>query len=137
NVAKPSDLRQLAADAAELLQWTGHFPAHVFGTSFGGRVAQALALLHAPAVKYLVLASTWALPLSLRDLNGAVAVEMVRLREQLPDSAEQLAEYFFPPAFLSAQPQFRQHFAKAPVRSARSDRRAQAVNDNPSLAVGD
>lgn len=137
NAAEPSDLRLLAADAVELLQGTGHFPAHVFGTSFGGRVAQTVALLHAPAVRRLVLASTWALPLSLRDLNGEVVVEMARLRERLPDSAEQLAEYFFPSAFLSEYPQFRQHFARASVRSARSDRRAQAVNDHPTLAAGD
>ncbi|HEY8337249.1 MAG TPA: alpha/beta hydrolase [Tardiphaga sp.] len=137
NAAESSDLRLLAADVAELLQGTGYSPAHVFGTSFGGRVAQAVALLHAQAVKSLVLASTWPLPLSLRDLNGEVAVEMVRLRDRLPESAERLAEYFFPPAFLSEYPQFRHHFARAPVRSARSDRRAQTVNDQTSLAAGD
>jgi pimeloyl-ACP methyl ester carboxylesterase len=137
NSAQPVDLRLLAADAAELLQGLGHSSAHVFGTSFGGRVAQAVALLHTTMVKRLILASTWALPLSLRDLNPEVAADMTRLRERLPESAEELAEYFFPLDFLAAHPQFRQHFAKPPTRSARSDRRTQTVNDRPTLEASD
>jgi pimeloyl-ACP methyl ester carboxylesterase len=135
NPAQSAGLCQLANDATELLHGIGYGSAYVFGTSFGGRVAQAMALLHAPAVERLILVSTCALPLSLRDLNGEVAIAMARLRARLPNSAEELAKYFFPPAFLAPQPQFRQHFAKTSVRSARSDRRAEAVNEHPNLAV--
>jgi pimeloyl-ACP methyl ester carboxylesterase len=70
-------------------------------------------------------------------LNGKVAAEMATLREQLPASAERLAEIFFPIQFLEEQPQFRLHFAKAPARSERSQRRAQAVKDNPPLLARD
>jgi pimeloyl-ACP methyl ester carboxylesterase len=137
NAAEPADLVHLAHDADELLTGLGHPKAFVFGTSFGGRVAQAAALLHPSRVERLILASTWALPKSLRDLNGEVAVAMSRLRDRLPESAEQLAEYFFPQAFLESHPQFRQHFARASARSERSERRAKTVGDVPALSPRD
>ena len=90
------DLCLLASDAAELLRGIGQSSAHIFGTSFGGRVAQAVAVLHPEMVERLVLASTWALPLSLRELNPEVASKTARLRAGLPETAETLAEYFFP-----------------------------------------
>jgi pimeloyl-ACP methyl ester carboxylesterase len=137
NAAQATDLARLAHDASELIAGLGHRSAFVFGTSFGGRLAQAIALLHPSLVERLILASTWALPLSLRDLNRQVATDMAQLRDRLPESAEQLAEYFFPPAFLESHPQFRQHFAKAPHRSHRSARRSQTVNGESDLAASD
>lgn len=129
----PATLVTLADDAQALLQALGHASAFVFGTSFGGRVAQALAVRHPRAVRRLVLASTWPLAVSLAEANREVAQELGRLRANLPASAEQLATYFFPAAFLASHPAARQHFASAPARSARSDRRAAAVADIPDL----
>ncbi|WP_326536017.1 alpha/beta fold hydrolase [Pseudorhodoferax sp.] len=131
----PATLAALADDAQALLQALGHASAFVFGTSFGGRVAQVLALRHPGSVRRLVLASTWPLPVALADANPQVARELARLRAQLPGSAEQLAGLFFPAAFLAAHPAARQHFASAPARSARSDRRAAAVGDIPDLDI--
>lgn len=131
----PTTLAMLADDAQALLQALGHAEAFVFGTSFGGRIAQALAVRHAPAVRRLVLASTWPLPVSLAAVNAEVAQELGRLRTRLPDSAEQMAEIFFPAAFLTQQPAFRAHFKSAPPRSARSERRAAAVGDMPDLDI--
>lgn len=131
----PATLATLADDAHALLQALGHRSAFVFGTSFGGRVAQALAVRHAQAVQRLVLASTWPLPVSLATANPEVAQDLRRLRARLPDSAEQMADVFFPAAFLAEQPAFRAHFKAAPLRSARSDRRAAAVADVPDLDI--
>lgn len=47
-----------ASDCIAVLQATGHGSAHVLGTSFGGMVAQNLALLHPAAVRRLVLGCT-------------------------------------------------------------------------------
>lgn len=127
NDGSAADLARLGDDAAELLKGLGLRSACVFGTSFGGRVAQALAIRHPDRIDRLVLGSTWAVPHALATLNGEVAAEVVRLRAGLPETAEQLAPYFFPPDFLAAQPAFRQHFAKAPVRSERSARRGGTV----------
>lgn len=136
NPETPATLQTLADDALALLQALGHDAAHVFGASFGGRVAQALAVCHPQAVRQLVLASTWPLPVSLAEANPEVAKELARLRERLPDSAEQLAELFYPADFLAAQPAYRAHFKSAPPRSARSDRRAAALADRPGLDIG-
>jgi len=136
NPESPATLAMLADDAQALLEALGHAEAFVFGTSFGGRIAQALAVRHAQAVQRLVLASTWPLPVSLAVVNAEVAQELGRLRARLPDSAEQMAEIFFPAAFLAQQPAFRAHFKSAPPRSARSERRAAAVSDMPDLDIG-
>lgn len=129
----PATLSDLADDAQALLESLGHPSAFVFGTSFGGRVAQALAVRHAPSVRRLVLASTWPLPVSISSANPEVVQELAKLRSELPASAEQMAELFFPPAFLEARPEWRGYFKSAPARSARSERRASAVNDVPQL----
>jgi len=57
-----STLADLADDARQFIAALGLTRAHVFGSSFGGRVAQALALLHPGVVDHLVLGSTWPLP---------------------------------------------------------------------------
>lgn len=131
----PATLAALADDAQALLKALGHPTAFVFGTSFGGRVAQALAVRHSQTVRRLVLASTWPLPVSLVAANSEVAQELARLRSNLPASAEQLAEYFFPAAFLAAHPAARGHFKSAPARSARTERRAAVVGEVPDLDI--
>ena len=133
NPDAPATLATLADDAQALLEALGHRSAFVFGTSFGGRIAQVLALRHAPAVRRLVLASTWPLGVSLAAVNPDVAQQLMQLRARLPDSAEQMAEIFFPPAFLAQQPAYRAHFKSAPPRSARSERRHATVADMPDL----
>ncbi|MDB5818189.1 MAG: hypothetical protein JWQ11_1829 [Rhizobacter sp.] len=131
----PATLAMLADDAQALLAALGHSSAFVFGTSFGGRVAQALAVRHPQTVRRLVLASTWPLSVSLAIANAEVAQELGRLRALMPDSAEPLAEIFFPAAFLAEHPAYKEHFKSFPVRSARSGRRAAAVADMPGLAI--
>src|SRR5687768_13507062 len=93
-------LDDLARDAHDLLFALGHKRAHVYGSSFGGRVAQVLAHRHTQMVDHLVLGGTWALPDSLAALNPQVIAEIQVLRAQLPESAEALAAYFLPQDFL-------------------------------------
>lgn len=135
NPDTPATLATLADDAQALLAALGHTEAFVFGTSFGGRIAQVLALRHASTVRRLVLASTWPLGVSLAAVNPEVAQALMQLRAQLPDSAEQMAEIFFPPAFLAQQPAYRAHFKSAPPRSARSERRSATVADMPDMDI--
>lgn len=121
-----STLADLADDAAALIAALGWQRAHVFGSSFGGRVAQALALRHPECIDRLALGSTWALPQALDALHPDAA-RLGALRAALPDSAAELAGWFFPEAFLQQRPELRQVFAQVRPGSARSARRTQTV----------
>ena len=135
NPESPATLADLADDARSLLAALGYSSAFVLGTSFGGRVAQALAVRHPSFVRRLVLASTWPLPVSLAAVHAEVASELNRLRSNLPASAEQLADYFFPAAFLSEQPAFGRHFASTQARSEKTQRRAAVIGDVPDMDI--
>jgi 3-oxoadipate enol-lactonase len=127
-------LADLAHDAAALIRGLGYGRAHVFGSSFGGRVAQALALLHPEAVDRLVLGSTWPLPHTYEILYREGAVRIGELRSRLPESAEELATWFFPEPFLQARPDLRRIFANARPQTERSQRRAQTVASTLNLS---
>ena len=121
-----STLADLADDARRLIEALGLGRAHVFGSSFGGRVAQALALRHPGCVDRLVLGSTWPLP----DAYEALCPDAPRLsalRRQLPATAGELATWFFPEAFLEQRPELRSVFANVQPGSERSTRRTATV----------
>lgn len=123
---RASTLADLADDAQRLIGALGFGRAHVFGSSFGGRVAQALALRHPQVVDRLVLGSTWALPHRYEALCPD-APRLAALRQGLPGTAEELATWFFPEAFLTQRPELRLLFAAARPESARSARRTATV----------
>jgi pimeloyl-ACP methyl ester carboxylesterase len=133
NPVAEATLADLADDARALLHALGHAKAHVYGTSFGGRVAQMLAHRHADAVDRLVLGSTWPLPRALEALNPEGLAQIQALRAKLPDSAEALAELFLPKAFLDTRPELKQIFRNAQPQSERSLRRFHTVNDHPPV----
>ena len=136
NSNSPSSLADLATDAKSLLLALGFARAHVYGTSFGGRVAQSLALRHPEMIDRLVLGSTWPLSHSLDEFNGVAVKEIQALRSRLPETAGTLAEYFFPLPFLVSHPHLREIFKNAQPDSDRSKRRFRTVNDSPSLDPG-
>lgn len=129
-------LADLAQDAYRLIRGLGLKRAHVFGSSFGGRVAQALAVLFPQAVDRLVLASTWPLPRTYEELCPD-AGRLADLRRGLPHTAEELASFFFPEAFLQQRPELRRVFATVRAESARSVRRAATVRTTLDQGVAD
>ncbi|MBB3181735.1 alpha/beta fold hydrolase [Variovorax sp. Sphag1AA] len=129
-------LADLANDAQLLIKALGLKRAHVFGSSFGGRVAQALALLHPRAVDHLVLGSTWPLPRPYEELCPD-ARRLGELRRDLPGTAEELATWFFPEAFLKQRPELRRVFATARPASTRSARRGATVQTTIERGVAD
>jgi 3-oxoadipate enol-lactonase len=133
---RPASLADLAHDAHKLVRGLGFKRVHVFGSSFGGRVAQALAVLHPQVVDRLVLASTWPLPRTYEELCPD-ASRILALRQGLPGTAEELAGWFFPDAFLRERPELRSIFATVRPQSARTARRTQAVNTALDNGVAD
>lgn len=129
---RAATLADLADDARALITGLGHPRAHVFGSSFGGRVAQMLAATHPAVVDRLVLGSTWPLPRSLAELSPDSVARLGALRARLPESAEALAAMFFPESLLVEEPELRRFFAGVRPDSERSRRRAQAVDDAPT-----
>lgn len=142
NGGTPYGLEDLADDAAELitclLDTSDEGSAHVYGTSFGGQIAQLLAARHPQLVGRLVLGSTWAVDRPLRDVNADAIGEIARLRGQLPDSAAQIAAYFFSQAFLAARPEVVELFRgvqRTPDQAARRGRMMQAAP--PAITFAD
>ena len=131
-----STLADLANDVQQFIKALGIDRAHVFGSSFGGRVAQALALLHPRSVDHLVLGSTWPLPRQYEELCPD-AEQLSELRRGLPATAEELATWFFPEAFLAGRPELRRIFANARPESARSARRTATVQTTIERGVAD
>lgn len=133
---RASTLADLANDAQQFIKALGLRRAHVFGSSFGGRVAQALALLHPRSVDHLVLGSTWPLPRPHEELCPD-AHRLAQLRRDLPASAEELATWFFPEAFLAQRPELRRLFAAVRPGTARSARRTATVQTTLERGVAD
>lgn len=136
NPVAESSLADLADDARALLRALDHAKAHVYGSSFGGRVAQMLAHRHADAIDRLVLGSTWPLPQALEALNPEGVARIQSLRANLPESAETLAELFLPKAFLDTRPELKQIFRNVQPQSERSLRRFRTVADRPAFEPG-
>jgi 3-oxoadipate enol-lactonase len=133
---RAATLADLAHDAHRFIRAQGFKRAHVFGSSFGGRVAQALALLHPQTIDRLVLASTWPLPRPYEELCPD-AHRIAELRRGLPETAEALASWFFPEPFLQQRPDLRRVFANARPETARSARRAATVATTLESGVAD
>lgn len=132
--AAVSSLRELAGDAADFLRAVGVDRAHVYGSSFGGRIAQTLAIEHPDVVDRLVLGATWPLSFALADLSPNIT-DILRLRAGLPETSSELAEYFLPVSFLETRPELRNLFSAATPTTARAQRRGQAIDDNPPLDI--
>jgi 3-oxoadipate enol-lactonase len=124
--AEPATFADLARDAHALLQALGCSSAHVFGTSFGGRLAQFFALEYPACVRRLALASTWGLSSGFADVNPRAA-ELRALRAGLPRTAPELARWFFPADALDSRPSLAAVFSRASPASRRSQRRTATV----------
>ena len=129
-------LSDLANDAQQLIKALGFKRVHVFGSSFGGRVAQALAVQHPRTVDHLVLGSTWPLPRPYEELCPD-ARQLVALRQGLPGTSEELATWFFPPAFLVQRPELRRFFSQVKAASPRTARRMATTQTAYERGVAD
>jgi 3-oxoadipate enol-lactonase len=104
NPPAPYGFEELADDAAALITALGYGRAHVFGTSFGGVIAQTLAAHHPGCIDRLVLSSTFRAGAALPKINPDFQ-KFAELRSRLPDSAGEFAKFFFTPDYLARHPE--------------------------------
>jgi pimeloyl-ACP methyl ester carboxylesterase len=137
NGSEPYDLETLAGDAARLINFlleaSGRSSVHIYGTSFGGQIAQVLAARHSSLVDRLILGSTWPVDRKLVDVNASAMEQLARLRGQLPGSAEQIAAYFFSQTFLAARPETADMFRGTKRTDAQASRRALLMQAAPPV----
>jgi pimeloyl-ACP methyl ester carboxylesterase len=105
NAPAPYGFGDLADDLAALIGALGFARAHVFGTSFGGAIAQVAAIRHPVRIDRLVLASTFRAGVSVASINPEGFPRFVELRSRLPETLPAFAEYFFTPSYLATHPE--------------------------------
>ncbi len=105
NPSSSYSLADLADDTAALIRGLGHERAHVFGTSLGGQIAQALAARHPDSIDRLILGSTWKINKSPLEVNPDAFRTLASYRGDTAANAPKIAEFFFPPDCLRARPE--------------------------------
>jgi 3-oxoadipate enol-lactonase len=130
-------LEELADDAARLIRTIGAEHrvgrAHVFGTSFGGQIAQVLAARHPDTVDRLVLGSTWRVGRPIPEFNADAMRELAPLRADPHANAPAIAAYFFTPGYLKAHPEAIEIFRGSRRTAAQQQRRAAMLTDPPAV----
>ena len=108
NGDSPYALDELADDAAGLIR---HLiasgvgsRAHLYGTSFGGQIAQVVMARHAGLLDRVVLGSTWRVGRTPLEFNPAVVGELMRLRALATPDAATVASFFLTAEHLHAHP---------------------------------
>lgn len=117
----PFTIRDMADDAAGLLDFLGLDAAHVFGVSMGGHVAQELAINHPDKILKLVLACCHlgpknSIPLSeetMRHLTEVIEDPEKRIRKKMP--------YSFRPGWVQDHPVAFEEIVKLRLPHQQSD----------------
>ena len=115
-------ITDLADDAAALLAALGLQRAHVFGSSLGSVIAQALAVRHPGSIDRLVLSAAIRIGESIGSINPEAAAELGVLRADTAANAPKIARYFYTDDYLAQRPELAQRFAggkRGPVQQAR------------------
>jgi 3-oxoadipate enol-lactonase len=115
-------IADLADDAAALISALGFQRAHVFGSSLGSVIAQALAVRHPGMVDRLVLSAAIRIGESIGSINPNAANELGVLRADPAANAARIARYFYTDDYLAQRPELAQRFAggkRGPVQQAR------------------
>ena len=135
NPGTPYGFEELADDAAALIAALSYPRMHVFGTSFGGAIAQVLAVRHGECVDRLVLSSTFRPGAQLPSINPEFA-RFAELRSRLPDSIGEFAKFFFTPDYLAKHPEALSVFAGNKRTDEQKARRGAVIPRPISIDLG-
>ncbi len=126
----------LADDAAAFIRALGLRRAHVFGSSLGSVIAQALAVRHPEVVDRLVLSAAIRIGESIPAINPDAAAELGRLRSDPAANAPRIARYFYTEGHLAKHPELAQRFAGGKRGPAQQARRNALIPGAPRLPLG-
>jgi 3-oxoadipate enol-lactonase len=129
----PYGVEDLADDAAGLIAALGYPKAHVFGSSLGSVIAQALAVRHPERVDRLVLSAAIRIGRSIADIAPETDAALRAQRADPAGNAAAIARYFYPDEHLAAHPHLAQRFAGGTRTPAQRARRAALIPEAPLL----
>ncbi|WP_158818654.1 alpha/beta fold hydrolase [Methylocapsa sp. S129] len=135
NPEEPCTLADLADDAAALVAALGVSRAHIYGSSFGGLVAQFFAARFPDRVDRLVLGNTWRAGLSVQEVNPEGVARLVQLRGDLDANAQNIAELFFTPDFVRDNPSIVGMFRSNSRSPQKRGRRAALASQTMSADI--
>jgi 3-oxoadipate enol-lactonase len=135
NPSSPYGFEELADDAAALIAALGYKRANVFGTSFGGVIAQVLAARHPERIDRLVLSSTFRPGAPLPSINPEFP-RFAELRSRLPESVGEFAKFFFTPDYLERHPEAVSVFAGGKRTEEQRARRGAVIPRPISVDLG-
>ncbi|WP_407147094.1 alpha/beta fold hydrolase [Bradyrhizobium sp. ORS 86] len=136
NPPEPYGLGELADDLAALVAVLGYARAHVFGTSFGGAIAQVAAVRHPARIDRLILASTFRVGVPVASINPEGFPRFAELRARLPESLPAFAEYFFTPGYIAAHPDALSLFAGNKRDAGQRERRGAVLAQPIEISLG-
>ena len=128
-------VEDMADDAAGLISALGYRKAHVFGTSLGSIIAQALAVRHPAVVDRMVLSAAIRIGRSVADIAPETAAELGRLRSDPARNAMAIARYFYTEDHLARYPELAQRFAGSKRTPAQQARRGALISGAPLLPL--
>ena len=126
-------IEELADDAAAFIRALGLKRAHVFGSSLGSVIAQALVVRHPDVVDRLVLSAAIRIGESIPSINPEAAAELGKLRADPAANAAAIARYFYTEAHLAAHPELAQRFAGGKRPPHQQARRNALIPKAPRL----
>lgn len=136
NPPEPYGATDLADDAAGLIRALGHAKVHVFGTSFGSVIAQALAARHPDLVDRLVLSAAIRIGRNIPTIAPETAAALGQLRKDPAKNGMAIAQYFYTPDHLAKHPDLAARFSGSKRSADQRARRDAVIPGAPLLPLG-
>ena len=135
NPASAYNVTDMADDAAVLIRALGQEKVHVFGTSLGSIIGQALAVRHPSLVDRLVLSAAIRIGRSIADIAPETAAELGRLRADPARNGMAIARYFYTADHLKQHPELAQRFSGSKRTPEQQTRRNALIPGAPLLPL--
>ncbi len=129
NPAEAYNVTDMADDAATLIRALGFAKVHVFGTSLGSIIGQAL-------VDRLILSAAIRIGRGIAEIAPETAAELGRLRADPAKNGMAIARYFYTEDHLAKHPELAQRFSGSKRTPEQQARRNALIPGAPLLPLG-